>query len=316
MSPLPPYEPFGWKDGKAGGVDLKTSNLQAAEEHMAEYARSLFGAADAMLFMGVIDCSGNPKYPAADRGATYKVSVAGKIGGGSGLSVEVGDLLICLTDGTAEGTQAGVGASWAVLQTNLDVDTDSTFAANSDGRVPSQKAVKAALDKVTLGTDWSAGDNILVFSSAVTPRKAEIRDGTSGAPVSTVGPTVKINRKEANTVAAIEAVGGAGSDGADVLGALQVISEGQEASEVQSVALYAAAKNKSSFGGGNPDASALYAIGIITGGTAPKATAIGATIIGRREAGVVADVSGIELNCHNRAAAGSYASAGASDLVS
>lgn len=84
------------------------------------YADALIAANDAMVFKGVIDCSGNPNYPAADRGWTYRVSVAGKIGGASGVVVEAGDLLVCLTDGTASGTQAGVGSAWNISQTNLD----------------------------------------------------------------------------------------------------------------------------------------------------------------------------------------------------
>lgn len=84
------------------------------------YVDAIIAAADAMVFKGVIDCSGNPNYPAADRGATYRVSVAGKIGGASGTNVEAGDLLICLTDGTVAGTQAAVGASWTIAQANLD----------------------------------------------------------------------------------------------------------------------------------------------------------------------------------------------------
>jgi hypothetical protein len=74
---------------------------------------------DAMIFKGAIDCSTNPNYPAADRGWTYKVSVAGKIGGASGTTVEVNDTLICTTDGTAAGTQAAVGSNWIILQTNI-----------------------------------------------------------------------------------------------------------------------------------------------------------------------------------------------------
>jgi hypothetical protein len=48
------------------------------------------------------------------------VSVAGKIGGASGVNVEIGDLLLCLTDGTASGNQAAVGAQWSIAQTNVD----------------------------------------------------------------------------------------------------------------------------------------------------------------------------------------------------
>lgn len=74
---------------------------------------------DAMLFKGAIDCSSNPNYPSGDAGWTYKISVAGKIGGASGPAVEVNDTIICTTDGTPGGTQAAVGSNWIILQTNI-----------------------------------------------------------------------------------------------------------------------------------------------------------------------------------------------------
>lgn len=86
------------------------------------------------IHKGAIDCSANPNYPAADAGYLYRVSVAGKIGGGSGLNVEVGDLLLCNTDGTAAGTQAGVGASWTIIQANIDGAVVGPAAA-TDGAV-------------------------------------------------------------------------------------------------------------------------------------------------------------------------------------
>lgn len=92
----------------------------ATQKAVKAYADGLIAANDAMVFKGVIDCSANPNYPAGNRGDTYRVSVAGKIGGASGTNVEAGDLLLCLTDGTASGTQAAVGANWTVVQTNLD----------------------------------------------------------------------------------------------------------------------------------------------------------------------------------------------------
>lgn len=67
---------------------------------------------------GDIACAGNPNYPAALKGDGYKVSSAGKIGGASGLSVQVGDWLIAVAD-NAGGTQAAVGASWTIVQGNL-----------------------------------------------------------------------------------------------------------------------------------------------------------------------------------------------------
>lgn len=110
----------------ANVVDTDTSLAANSDTRLASqkavkaYIDALIAAADAMVFKGVIDCSANPNYPAADRGWTYRVSVSGKIGGGSGINVEAGDLLICITDGTLAGTQAAVGAQWNITQTNLD----------------------------------------------------------------------------------------------------------------------------------------------------------------------------------------------------
>lgn len=88
---------------------------------------------DAVVFKGVIDASANPNYPAADAGNVYRISVAGKIGGASGTNVEVGDMLICLTDSTLAGTQAAVGSAWSIEQANLDgalTDDDVGTTAN------------------------------------------------------------------------------------------------------------------------------------------------------------------------------------------
>ena len=76
--------------------------------------------ADALVYKGVIDCSSNPNYPAADSGHVYKVSVAGRIGGASGEFVDVGDMMICNTDGTPSGDEATVGDKWNILQANID----------------------------------------------------------------------------------------------------------------------------------------------------------------------------------------------------
>ena len=77
------------------------------------------GANDAMIFKGAINASANPNYPSGVTGDTWKISVAGKIGGASGVNVEAGDTIICVTD-NAGGTQATVGSNWTILQTNID----------------------------------------------------------------------------------------------------------------------------------------------------------------------------------------------------
>lgn len=96
--------------------DVKVASQKATKA----YVDQIIAAQDAMVFKGVIDCSANPNYPAADRGWTYRVSVAGKIGGASGANVEAGDILLCLTDSTASGDQTTVGSAWTIVQTNLD----------------------------------------------------------------------------------------------------------------------------------------------------------------------------------------------------
>jgi hypothetical protein len=75
---------------------------------------------DPMTYKGALNCSANPNYPAADAGDTYRVSVAGKIGGASGPNVEAGDMMVCTTDSTPTGDHATVGAYWDIIQMNLD----------------------------------------------------------------------------------------------------------------------------------------------------------------------------------------------------
>ena len=83
------------------------------------YADGLIASSDAMVFKGVIDCSTNPNYPIANCGDTYKVSVAGKIGGILGKTVEIGTLCMCTSDTTASGDQATVGDKWVVVAGGL-----------------------------------------------------------------------------------------------------------------------------------------------------------------------------------------------------
>ena len=100
----------------AANSDVKVATQKAIKA----YADNLIAANDAMVFKGAINCSANPNYPAADAGWTYKVSVAGKVGGASGPNVEVGDTLLCTADGSAAGNHATVGANWNIVQANLD----------------------------------------------------------------------------------------------------------------------------------------------------------------------------------------------------
>lgn len=94
-------------------------------------------------FKGPTDCSANPNYPSASKGDAYVVSVAGKIGGGSGASVDVGDVFVASAD-NAGGTQASVGASWFVLEHNLAGAILSGSSAGGDlsGTYPNPTVAK------------------------------------------------------------------------------------------------------------------------------------------------------------------------------
>lgn len=86
---------------------------------VAEIAARL-ATGDFAHYAGAIDASGNPNYPAGNAGDTYRISVAGKIGGASGPNVQAGDILMLHVDGSAGGTHAAVGSDWDIIQNNID----------------------------------------------------------------------------------------------------------------------------------------------------------------------------------------------------
>ncbi len=95
---------------------ISATDVQAAVEELAgDLATAVTGLLD---LKGDTDCSSNPNYPAGSKGDAYYVTVAGKIGGASGKSVEVGDVYVAKGD-NAGGTEASVGTSWFVLEHNL-----------------------------------------------------------------------------------------------------------------------------------------------------------------------------------------------------
>lgn len=145
----------------------------ASQKAVKAYADALIAANDAMVFKGVIDCSANPNYPAADAGHTYRASVAGKIGGASGINVEVGDFIICLADSTASGNQATVGTSWAVIQANLDGALLSTAIGVTvqayNAKLGGIASLSVAADKISYftGSSASATTDLTAFARTI-----------------------------------------------------------------------------------------------------------------------------------------------------
>lgn len=130
---------FTNKTFDANGTGNSLSNVEVADfaSGVLNTSTSLTGASDSQVpsalatktyvdtavtglldFKGSTDASTNPNYPAASKGDAYVVSVAGKVGGASGKSVDVGDMYIATAD-NAGGTEASVGTNWTVLEHNL-----------------------------------------------------------------------------------------------------------------------------------------------------------------------------------------------------
>lgn len=152
------------------------------------YVDGILGANDAMVYKGALNASTNPNYPAANAGDTYKVSHAGKLGGASGVNVEVGDMAICTVDSTASGTQATVGANWTIIQVNIDgavvgpaTSTGDNFAAfDGTGGKLIKDSGKKATDFATAGhthTDLHSHANKAVLD--------DISNAGSGAIITT-----------------------------------------------------------------------------------------------------------------------------------
>lgn len=153
-----------------------SDTVLATQKATKAYADSLLDANNAYVYKGVIDAALNPNYPAANAGHTYKISVAGRIGGAAGPVVEVGDTVTALVDASAAGDHATVGANWIITQTNIDgavvgpatstaaniptfsgatgkviqdsgvsVSIDGTMATNNNTKVPTEGAIRTYL---------------------------------------------------------------------------------------------------------------------------------------------------------------------------
>lgn len=114
-------------DIEAGG-GVSVALRETGDHKFVAVVTASIAALSALVYRGVTDCSTNPNYPAASAGDVRIVSVAGKIGGGSGITVEVGDMLVCNTTAIA-GTHAAVGSSWNIIQSNINPALYATLVA-------------------------------------------------------------------------------------------------------------------------------------------------------------------------------------------
>ena len=158
------------------------SNKIATTEFVNNEISAKMAETDAMVYKGTLAGGNTGDYgaltPQADKGWTYKVSTAGKI---DGVVVEVGDVLICNTDGTAAATSSDYNTiknKWDFIQTNIDgavtgpaSSTDNAVAGFADASGKKIKQLTAAEIKAAAGLD-------LVVNQTITVTNTSVSDGT------------------------------------------------------------------------------------------------------------------------------------------
>lgn len=180
---------------KLTNLGTPTANGDAATKSYVDSA--VTGLLD---FKGDQDCSANPNYPSASKGDAYYVSVAGKIGGASGKSVEVGDVFAASAD-NAGGTEAGVGSSWFVLEHNLvgaliasnnlsDLANAATARGNLGGTTVGQAVFTVANPSAITFLRVNADNTVDLLSAAAMRTALGVAGGT---PVTRETPSGTVN---------------------------------------------------------------------------------------------------------------------------
>ena len=143
------------------------------------YADGLIAANDAMVFKGTIGTSGTvTALPATHSvGWTYRVITAGSY---AGQNCEVGDLIICITDGTSANN-----AHWTVAQTNIDgavthdaaLTADRIILGDGSGSIKASSTALSSLattsqlnnkvDKTTTVNGHALSDDVTVTKSDI-----------------------------------------------------------------------------------------------------------------------------------------------------
>ena len=172
-------KPIYFKDGKpaeTGYTFADTISSSATDNNkklptssaVVDYVGSTLRASDAMIYKGTIGTGGVVEAlpsTTALTGWTYKVITAGTY---AGVSCEVGDMIICLEDGSSTKS-----ATWTVVQSNIDGAVTSGVTSATDGHIPlfsgttgkviksSSKAIVASItDSDDIPTDKAVKDYV------------------------------------------------------------------------------------------------------------------------------------------------------------
>jgi hypothetical protein len=152
---------------------LRVNSDNTVSTRTAAQMLSDLGVSGAVDLQGGTDASGNPNYPSALKGDAYYITVAGKIGGASGKSVDVGDLVIATAD-NAGGAEGSVGTSWIVVERNIAGITSAGLAIIQAADAAAQAAILssyfdpagAAAATQIMTENAQGGDYTLVFGDA------------------------------------------------------------------------------------------------------------------------------------------------------
>lgn len=177
-----------WQAADTTVTQNSTNLVTSGAVHSA--VNAAVATADAMVYKGVRDASATGGgLPAASKGDTYKISVAGTFNNTK--TVEVGDMIICNTDNTAAvayaSIVAGTWTNWDIIQTNLVSTTvglnllnlanpsSVTFIrVNADNSVSTRSAAELKTDlslnnvENTALSTWAGTSNITKLGTITT----------------------------------------------------------------------------------------------------------------------------------------------------
>lgn len=164
------------------------------------FVMNAFTANDAMVFKGVVNANGD--LPTThEQGWTYRVATAGTY---AGKVCEVGDMIICVTDGTAANND-----HWAVIQNNVDgavyrgtnafTDKNIIIADGTAGKVKSSGVTITTATPAASSTSATIPTSNAIWS-AITGASGYGKVGTvTGVQVQATSPVVSSTSGNATT---------------------------------------------------------------------------------------------------------------------
>lgn len=161
----------------AANSDTKLATQKAVKTYVDNAVAGLLD------YKGGLACAANPNYPAALKGDAYNVTTAGFVGGAAGKAVDIGDVVVATAD-NAGGSEAGVGASWIVLEHNL---TGALVASNNLADLGNAATARTNLGLGVFATGTSAANLTGTINAAQMPALTGDVTSAAGGVALTIG---------------------------------------------------------------------------------------------------------------------------------